>query len=369
MITLHQFQTARMERWIAERTADIVLRSPSIEEGEFERESSTYNSTISVGQIRLLPIWMCGPVPRCLVYATVLESLPDGRWKAAVFSPYGEPANQNEFRTSFAPENDPPDLALRTLCLWNSFPVPGELLAKSWIICDLPAEDLDAIDRIQSTSLSELDHSLRLRLGPPPEITAFALAELHAYMLEEESISDTILGHAQAPAKVASNVIFPCLWLEIVARETPPVEKAMVAHASSDFAVWVTDVPAKVFAKKAADPAYPTPLTLHKEATEFWKSKTPEISRHDNNRIDLIWKTHVKSGIEEGFPKTAYLLHSPMDNPPLAHPVIPATEVLLFDGSTSKLLGKGFSSPSGLQITLKSKKTPKGPMQIVLCKP
>jgi len=368
MITLHQFQTARMERWLAERDIDLAIRPPEIEHGAFEKESSTYDLVISAGQIRLLPIWMCGPVPRCLVYAAVLEALPDNQWKVALFSPYGEPANQNELRTSFAPDNEPPDLALRTLCLWNAFPIPSELLAKSWIIHELPPADIDALSKIQAASLSELDTSLRLRLGPPPEIAAFAAAELNDYMFEEEKLKITIRSHSHARVK-PGKIIIPRLWSDIVTREAGPMEREMIAYASCDFAVWMTDVPAKVFAKKATDPSYPTPLTLLAEATDFWRSKDPIITQSEKNRFDLLWKTEAQIEFEQAddFYKMTLSHFSASQAQVRYQPQLPYADALLYDGSTARLIGKGTTSPSGLHITLKSKNLPQGPLQVVLC--
>ena len=370
MITLRQFYSTRLERWLAEREDDLAVRPPLIENGEFEQASSTYDLGIAIGQVRLLPIWMCGPVPRCLVYAAVLDSLPDDRWRVALFSPYGEPANQNEFRTSFAPNNDPPNLALRTLGLWNSFSVPGDLLGKSWNIDELPPDDLNAIALISGKPISELPRDLQLRLGPPPEIAAAAVEELNGYMAEEEAISATILSHVKKSTKPAKNIVVPILWRDVVVHEAAPMESSMVAYASDRFAVWVTDVSASVFSKKATDPTFPTPLTLHKEASDFWKIKAPEILHDDKNRVSLIWKTEtqVDFGQGEDFSKMSFMSYAPQQNPIRSQPDIPRADALLYDGTTSKLLGKGSVSPNGLQITLKSKKPPEGPVQIVLCK-
>ena len=375
MITLRNFYALRMERWLRERHEDVVLRPPIIENGDFEQESSTYDRDIAIGQIRLLPIWMCGAVPRCLVYAAIIGSLPDDLWTVALFSPYGEPANQNEFRTGFAPANDPPDLALRTLCLWNSFPLPSHLLGKSWIIHDLSPGDLNAIGLIQGVPVPELSKDLQARIGPPSEISAFAIEELHGYMAEEEAISETILSHLHSSAKPENNIIAPNRWQDLVLREAQPMSSPEDAYASGNFGVWMTNVPASVFSTKANDPSFPTPLTLHKEASEFWKNKAPEIVYGDNNTISLVWKTETQ--IDRGqyedflnadFHKIGKMRYAPPPKRSRPHPDIPPAEVLLYDGATSKLIGRGSVSANGLQITLESTTPPQGPLQIVLCK-
>jgi hypothetical protein len=313
------------------------------------------------------------------------------------FSPFDQPATEGEFLL-FAPDDVvSANPGFRTLSLWNSLTLPAEILGQSWLFGKLPAADLQAIETVAQWLLSaplgqppdatQLPDALRARLGPPlAKLRGPALYEVLEYLDEEESWT-LDLAYPELATELATE-----LAAETLEEEAPAAEPASLAIPWRDllksaarvpeglgppenlarrFAVWVCDSPASQILQAAGQAT----LFFYEEATRIWEKVLPKSASGQ-----LLWETEkivtwsgdgpslepshtflgaIRGGIM-GAPPGLSLVHTP-DLPS-------GCPVLLLDGRTSQLLGRGETSKGGIQIHLLTEIPPDAPLQLVLCK-
>jgi hypothetical protein len=157
----------KLARWLDEREIDLSLLPPeNVEVGEredgieFDYNEPEHNN-LQAGDVVLLSNELMLKEAIRPLYLAVLRNWEDDYWLFAPFSPYSEPATDNELRM----ESD--DFGLRVLCLWNSHTARRETLAKSWFIGKLSdVERKDALSVFwHSIGTKELPDYLNERVG------------------------------------------------------------------------------------------------------------------------------------------------------------------------------------------------------------
>jgi hypothetical protein len=345
------------------------------------------------GDIRLLAPQPAIPLTRTPIHLLILEKHHDGSFLTVPFSPFDQPATEGEFLL-FAPDDVvSANPGFRTLSLWNSLPLPAEILGQSWLFGKLPAADLQAVKTVahwlrsatlgQPLDASQLPDALRARIGPPlAKLRGPALYEVMEYLNEEESwtldlaypdlaaelAADSL--EDEDPATEPASLAIP--WRDLLkSAARVPEGLGPPENLARRFAVWVCDSPVSQILQSAGKAT----LLFYEEATRIWEKVLPK-----SESGQLLWETEktvtwsgdgpsmepshtflgaIRGGIM-GAPPGLSLVHTP-DLPS-------GCPVLLLDGRTSQLLGRGETSKGGIQIHLLTEIPPDAPLQLVLCK-
>ncbi len=117
-----------------------------------------FDDDLQEGQIRLLS------QPSELTYAVLLRRWGENAFVVAPFSHFGSPATEYELKTKFDG-----GLCLQVLQIWNIRTALDATLKKSWLIGNLPKEDVDDAWKLWEWSLggAELSDSVSERTGLP----------------------------------------------------------------------------------------------------------------------------------------------------------------------------------------------------------
>ena len=117
-----------------------------------------FDADLREGQIRLLS------QPEELTYAVLLRRWGDNAFVVAPFSHFDSPATDEELKTRFDGGR-----CLQVLQIWNVRTALDATLKKSWLIGNLPQQDIDEAWKVWEWSLggAELPDSIRERTGVP----------------------------------------------------------------------------------------------------------------------------------------------------------------------------------------------------------
>jgi hypothetical protein len=392
----------RLAQWMRERATCRRLDELFPTGGDSSTPSGAhprcpYDADPRPGDIRLLEHRPGMSSERTPVFILVLDQNADGSFEVAPFSRFSQPATSGEFLIL------PPDDVIsahrefRTVCLWNSFRLPAEDLARSWTFGQLPDNDVEDVRAVaqwlQSATLhspldpTRLPDDLRRRIGPPVSklggmAGGMALFEVMEYLGEEEAWTWELANPGLAAAPVAALAALVQKEAESPASLSIPWQDLLqnVARLPAGFgppedlarrfAVWVSDSPASQILQSAGQAT----LLFYEEATRVWEKVLPKSASGQ-----LLWETEktVEWPAGPSAPGPVYGFAGALggapprrSSPTLVHtPDLPSgCPVLLLDGRTSQLLGQGETSKGGIQIHLLTEIPPDAPLQLVLCK-
>jgi hypothetical protein len=390
---------ARLAQWMRERATCRRLDELFPTGGDSSTPSGAhprcpYDADPRPGDIRLLEHRPGMPSERTPVFILVLDQNADGSFEVAPFSRFSQPATSGEFLVL------PPDDVIsahrefRTVCLWNSFRLPAEDLARSWTFGQLPDTDLEdvrtVVQWLQSATLhspldpTRLPEGLRHRIGPPVSnlgdmAGGMALFEVMEYLGEEEAwtweLANPVLAAAPEAVPEAgeaeSRASLSLPWQELLQNAARlPAGFGSPQDLANRFAVWVADSSVSQFLQSAGH----STLRLLEEATRVWEKVLP--SAEEGGRC-LLWETEKSVsftgatdfepayGFMGGPPKPAkrsiLIEYSPK--------LLPGQPVLLVDARTSQILGQGKTSEDGIRIHTLSEIPGDAALQLVICKP
>lgn len=158
----------KLARWLDERELDQALPT---EESERKPVTETllnlpckdpFLEKLEEGDVVLLSHELTPKDAVRPIYLAILRHWEDDHWLFAPYSPYSEPATDEELRMMDE------DFGLRVLCLWNSHTAEKKTLCRSWHV-----GKLDETDRKEALSvfwykmgMKELSERLMERVGP-----------------------------------------------------------------------------------------------------------------------------------------------------------------------------------------------------------
>lgn len=392
-----------LESWLGEReiqriiedeypfpAADDVDNAEEFEELEPRdvRRASLSECNPMVGEVRLLAPWDKNLLSRPPVYVLIMQQLDTRSFLVAPFSRYTQPATQREFLTTAPDAFEPATRNFRTICLWNSFVVLTDTLQNSWSFGKLSETDfqsaktvfqwIQAADLDKPLNTALLPAPLQSRIGPPlADLDPIALFEVVTYLAEEQSWPEKIelagLAVAEeavpATAEIPESTRLAIPWRELLkSAARVPEGFGPPEDIARRFAVWVCDSPASQILQNAGK----VTLSLLEEATRVWEKVIPK-----SEPGQLLWETE-KSMVWSGGSQSLEPSYGFMGGGPpsqrrsvtLVHtPELPnGSPVLLIDGRTSQLLGRGETSKGGIQIELHTEIPPNATLQLILCR-
>ncbi len=132
-------------------------KMPTTIDGELP-PMNPFDDNLQEGQIRLLS------QPSELTYAVLLRRWGENAFVVAPFSHFDSPATEYELKTKFDG-----GLCLQVLQIWNIRTALDATLKKSWLIGNLPKEDIDDAWKLWEWSLggADLSNSVSERTGLP----------------------------------------------------------------------------------------------------------------------------------------------------------------------------------------------------------
>lgn len=158
----------KLARWLDERELDQALPTE-----ETERKPVTETllnlpckdpslKKLEEGDVVLLSHELTPKDAVRPIYLAILRHWEDDHWLFAPYSPYSEPATDEELRMKDE------DFGLRVLCLWNSHTAEKKTLCRSWHVGKLDETDRkDALSVFwYKMGMKELSERLMERVGP-----------------------------------------------------------------------------------------------------------------------------------------------------------------------------------------------------------
>ncbi len=175
-------------------------------------ERNPFDGNLKEGQIRLLS------QPSELTYVVLLRRWGDDAFVVTPFSHFSTPATDDELKTTFDG-----GLCLRVLQIWNTRTALDTTLKKSWLIGELPSDDMEDAWKVWEWSLGKAEpgESIIGRTGLPLTISSDDL--------RRQYVSENFAKFARFDAENRRHALFQNVGITLSAPSVSPCGIALAA--------------------------------------------------------------------------------------------------------------------------------------------